>query len=70
MMVEGWSGGYMGEGMGMEGTWVRVGGGGYTGEGRGWGGGGTSSTHSTHQCRGPKEIFYHFFISLRQSGWF
>ncbi len=35
MRVGGWSGGYMGEGMGVDGTWVRVGGGGYTGEGRG-----------------------------------
>ncbi len=31
----GWSGGYMGQGMGGEGTWVRVGGGGYMGEGGG-----------------------------------
>ncbi len=60
MRVGGWSGGYMGEGRGVEGTWVRVGGGWYAGEGRGWGGGYIFNTFNTPMQR-PKINFVPFF---------
>ncbi len=64
-------GGYMGEGMRVEGTWVRVGGGGYTRVRVVGGGGGVHLQHVQNtNAEVQKKFFTIFFISLRQSGWF
>ncbi len=60
MKVGGWSGGYMGEGMGVEGTWGE--GGGYVGEGRGWGG--VHLQHVQHTNAEAQKKFFTVFLSL------